>query len=178
MSYTPRFGPGGDHGVASSGAAGWRPVTALALVPWDYGTCGRSSRSRNERAGHPERATVSGAAGGRAARPARTRLAPARRVREQPAGTLDVGPEMLGAAARALGYLSRSEPPTVLSRRWPACVGVAVAQVTACHDRNGKVWPAWHRATGSRATCPGTGDRHGGRARCLRDRARSAAARW
>ncbi len=68
------------------------------------------------------------------------------------AGTLDVEPEMLGAAVLALGGLSRSEPPTALSRRWPACIVVTVAQVTARHDQNGKVWPAWFRATGSRAT--------------------------
>ncbi len=70
----------------------------------------------------------------------------------EPAGTLDVEPEMLDAAAKALGSLSRSEPPTVLNCRWPACVVVAMAQITAHHDKNGKVWPAWHRATGSRAT--------------------------
>ena len=70
----------------------------------------------------------------------------------EPAGTLDVGPEMLDAAARALGDLSRSEPPTGLSRRWPACVVVAVAQVTAHYDKHGKVWPTWSRATGTRAT--------------------------
>jgi len=70
----------------------------------------------------------------------------------EPAGTLDVEPEVLDAAARALGDLSRSESPMGLSRRWPACIVVAVAQVTARHDQNGKVWPAWHRATGSRAT--------------------------
>jgi hypothetical protein len=68
------------------------------------------------------------------------------------AGTLDVEPGMLDAAALALGGLSRSEPPTVLSRRWPACIVVTVAQVTARYDKNGKVWPAWFRATGSRAT--------------------------
>jgi hypothetical protein len=68
------------------------------------------------------------------------------------AGTLDLEPEMLDAAARALGGLSRSEPPTVLSRRWPACIVVTVAQVTARYDQNGKVWPAWFRATRSRAT--------------------------
>jgi hypothetical protein len=73
-------------------------------------------------------------------------------VSGEPAGTLDVEPEMLNAAAKALGSLSRSEPPTLLNRRWPACVVVAVAQIAAHHDRNGKVWPAWHRATGSRAT--------------------------
>jgi len=70
----------------------------------------------------------------------------------EPAGTLDVEPGMLDAAAKALGDLSRSQPPTALSRRWPACVVVAVAQVTAHHDKNGRVWPAWHRATGSRST--------------------------
>ena len=69
----------------------------------------------------------------------------------EPAGTLDVEPEMLDAAARALGNLSRSEPPAMLSRRWPACIVVAVAQVTARYDRNGKVWPAWFRATRTRA---------------------------
>jgi len=73
-------------------------------------------------------------------------------VSGEPAGTLDVEPEVLDAAARALGDLSRSEPPVALSRRWPACIVVAVAQVTARHDQNGKVWPAWHRATRSRAT--------------------------
>jgi hypothetical protein len=68
----------------------------------------------------------------------------------EPAGALDVEPEMLDAAARALGDLSRSEPPAVLSRRWPACIVVAVAQVTAHYDKNGRVWPAWFRAAGSR----------------------------
>jgi hypothetical protein len=68
------------------------------------------------------------------------------------AGTLDVEPEMLDAAALALGVLSRSQPPAVLSRRWPAGMVVTVAQVTARYDKNGKVWPAWFRATGSRAT--------------------------
>ena len=57
----------------------------------------------------------------------------------EPAGTLDVEPEMLDAAALALGDLSRAEPPTVLNRRSPACVVVAVAQVTARYDKNGKV---------------------------------------
>ncbi|HEY5988116.1 MAG TPA: hypothetical protein VIV12_17340 [Streptosporangiaceae bacterium] len=70
----------------------------------------------------------------------------------EPAGALDVEPEMLDAAAKALGELSRAEPLTVLSRRWPACVVVAVAQIAAHRDKNGKVWPAWHRAAGSRAT--------------------------
>ncbi|MGH3221609.1 MAG: hypothetical protein ACRDPY_23430 [Streptosporangiaceae bacterium] len=70
----------------------------------------------------------------------------------EPAGTLDVEPEMLDAAARALGDLSRSEPPTVLNRRWPACIVVAVAQVTARYDSTGKVWPAWFRAAGTRVT--------------------------
>src|ERR1700730_6783809 len=64
----------------------------------------------------------------------------------EPAGTLDVEPEVLDAAARTLGDLSRSESPMALSRRWPACIVVAVAQVTARHDQNGKDWRAWHRA--------------------------------
>ena len=76
----------------------------------------------------------------------------------EPAGTLDVEPEMLDAAAKALGDLSRSDPPTVLNRRWPACIVVAVAQITAHHDKNGKVWPAWHRAAGTRATRRSTAD--------------------
>ncbi len=70
----------------------------------------------------------------------------------EPAGTLDVEPQMLDAAALALGDLSRSEPPRALSRRWPACIVVAVALVTACYDKHGKVWPTWFRATGTRAT--------------------------
>ena len=69
----------------------------------------------------------------------------------QPAGTLDVEPEMLDAVALALGDLARSEPPMVLKRRWPACIVVAVAQITARYDKNGKVWPAWFRATRTRA---------------------------
>lgn len=69
----------------------------------------------------------------------------------EPAGTLDVEPEMLDAVALALGDLSRSEPATVLNRRWPACIVVAVAQVTARYDKTGKVWPAWFRATRTRA---------------------------
>ncbi|MGH3183660.1 MAG: hypothetical protein ACRDOE_17415, partial [Streptosporangiaceae bacterium] len=67
------------------------------------------------------------------------------------AGALEVEPEMLDAAALTLGDLARSESPTVLSRRWPACIVVALAQVTARYDKNGKVWPAWFRATRSRA---------------------------
>ncbi len=74
------------------------------------------------------------------------------------AGTLDVEPEMLDATAKALGDLSRSDPPTVLNHRWPACIVVAVAQITAHHDKNGKVWPAWHRAAGARATKRSTAD--------------------
>ncbi len=69
----------------------------------------------------------------------------------EPAGTIDVAPEVLGAAATALGELSRSDPPQVLARRWPACLVVAVAQVTAHHAKDGKVWPAWHRAARVRA---------------------------
>ena len=69
----------------------------------------------------------------------------------EPAGTLDVEPEMLDAVALALGDLSRSEPPAVLTRRWPACIVVGVAQITARYDKNGKVWPAWFRATRTRA---------------------------
>jgi hypothetical protein len=69
----------------------------------------------------------------------------------EPAGTLDVAPEVLGAAATALGELSRSDPPSVLARRWPACVVVTVAQVTAHHAKDRRVWPAWHRAAGVRA---------------------------
>ena len=76
----------------------------------------------------------------------------------EPAGTLDVEPEMLDAAALALGDLSRSEPPTVLNRRWPACLVVAVAQVTARYDKNGKVWPAWFRATRTRAASRSAAD--------------------
>src|SRR5712691_1421076 len=76
----------------------------------------------------------------------------------EPAGTLDVAPGMLAAAATALGDLSRSQPPQELGRQWPACVVVAVAQVTAHYDRNGKVWPAWHRATGARASRRSTAD--------------------
>jgi len=72
-------------------------------------------------------------------------------VTGEPAGTLDVAPEVLGAAATALGELSRSDPPQVLARRWPACLVVAVAQVTAHHAKDGKVWPAWHRAARVRA---------------------------
>ena len=70
----------------------------------------------------------------------------------EPAGTLDVEPQMLDAAARTLGDLARSEPPALLSRRWPACIVVAVAQVTARYDKNETVWPTWFRAAGARAT--------------------------
>lgn len=76
----------------------------------------------------------------------------------EPAGTLDVEPEMLDAAALALGNLSRSEPPAMLNRRWPACIVVAVAQVTARDDKNGKVWPAWFRATRTRAASRSAAD--------------------
>jgi hypothetical protein len=69
----------------------------------------------------------------------------------EPAGTLDVDPGVLGAAATALGELSRSDPPQALARRWPACLVVAVAQVAANHAKDGKVWPAWHRAARVRA---------------------------
>lgn len=76
----------------------------------------------------------------------------------EPAGTLDVEPEMLDAAVLALGDLSRSEPPALLNRRWPACLVVAVAQVTARDDKNGKVWPAWFRATRTRAASRSAAD--------------------
>jgi hypothetical protein len=76
----------------------------------------------------------------------------------EPAGALDVEPEMLDAAAKALGNLSRSEPPTVLNCRWPACVVVAMAQITARYDKDGRIWPAWHRATRSRATARSTAE--------------------
>ena len=76
----------------------------------------------------------------------------------EPAGTLDVEPGMLDAVALALGDLSRSEPPAVLSRRWPACIVVAVAQVTARYDTNGKVWPSWFRATRTRAASRSAAD--------------------
>src|ERR1035437_3680752 len=69
-----------------------------------------------------------------------------------PGGTLEVEPEVLDAAARALGELARSEPPMTLGRRWPACIVVAVAQVTARHEQNGKRWPACDRATGPRTS--------------------------
>jgi hypothetical protein len=69
----------------------------------------------------------------------------------EPGGTLDVEHEMLAAVALTLGDLSRSEPPALLNHRWPACIVVAVAQVTARYDQNGKVWPAWFRATRTRA---------------------------
>jgi hypothetical protein len=69
----------------------------------------------------------------------------------EPGGTLDVESGMLAAVALTLGDLSRSQPPAVLSRRWPACIVVAVAQVTARYDKNGKVWPSWFRATRTRA---------------------------
>jgi len=69
----------------------------------------------------------------------------------EPAGTLDVEPEMLDAVALALGDLSRSGPPAALNRRWPACIVVAMAQVTARYDKKGTVWPAWFRATRTRA---------------------------
>jgi hypothetical protein len=76
----------------------------------------------------------------------------------EPAGSLDVEPEMLATVAKALGDLSRSTPPAVLSRRWPAGVVVAIAQVTAHQDTTGRVWPAWHRAAGTRATKRSTAD--------------------
>jgi hypothetical protein len=72
-------------------------------------------------------------------------------VTGEPAGTLDVDPGVLGAVAAALGELSRSDPPQALARRWPACLVVAVAQVAAHDAKDGKVWPAWHRAARVRA---------------------------
>jgi hypothetical protein len=74
------------------------------------------------------------------------------------AGALDVEPEVLDAAAKALGGLSRSEPPAALSRQCPACVVVAVTQVALHRDKTGKVWPAWHRAIGTRTTKRSTSD--------------------
>lgn len=79
-------------------------------------------------------------------------------VAGEPAGALDVAPEVLTAAATALGDLSRSQPPRVLARRWPACVVVAVAHVTAHHAKDARVWPAWHRAAGVRAGKRSTAD--------------------
>jgi hypothetical protein len=79
-------------------------------------------------------------------------------VSGEPAGTIDVERQVLDAAATALGSLSRSGPPAELSRRWPACVVVAMAQVTAHYDTTGKVWPAWHRAAGTRPGKHSTAD--------------------
>jgi hypothetical protein len=76
----------------------------------------------------------------------------------EPAGALDVEAELLVATALALGDLSRSASPTALTRRWPACIVVAVAQVTARDDKNGKIWPAWFRATRLRATARAAAD--------------------
>lgn len=70
----------------------------------------------------------------------------------EPAQALDIEPELLTATTRTLGRLARSGPPAVISVRWPACLVVALAQVTARDDRTGKVWPAWHRAIGCRVT--------------------------
>lgn len=79
-------------------------------------------------------------------------------VSGEPAGIIDVELPVLDAAATALGGLSRFGPPAELSRRWPACVVVAVAQVTAHYDTTGKVWPAWHRAARSRPGKRSTAD--------------------
>jgi hypothetical protein len=68
-----------------------------------------------------------------------------------PAAALHVEAEVLAAAARALGEVTRGRAPAGTARTWPACVVVALAQV-AGGDRDGSFWPGWHRAAGLRAT--------------------------
>jgi hypothetical protein len=73
------------------------------------------------------------------------------------AAELDVEAEVLRAAARALGDQARTRSPVDTTRRWPACVIVALARVVGASyrggsDRDGIGWPGWHRAAGLRAT--------------------------
>jgi hypothetical protein len=73
------------------------------------------------------------------------------------AAELDVEAEVLQAAARALGDQARTRRPVETTRRWPACVIVALARVVGAsygsgRDRDGIWWPGWHRAAGLRAT--------------------------
>ena len=78
------------------------------------------------------------------------------------AAELDVEAEVLRAAARALGDQARTRSPVETTRRWPACVIVALARVVGASyrggsdrggtDRDGTWWPGWHRAAGLRAT--------------------------
>jgi hypothetical protein len=69
-----------------------------------------------------------------------------------PAAGLDVEADLLRAAARALGDQARGGSPVETARKWPACVVVALARVAGASDRNGSIWPGWHRAAGLRAT--------------------------
>lgn len=68
------------------------------------------------------------------------------------AGELDVEAGMLAAITRELGTAARSETPAAAARRWPACVVVALAHVAGHRDTTRKVWPAWHRAAGTRSS--------------------------
>ena len=73
------------------------------------------------------------------------------------AADLDVGAEVLQAAARALGDHARTRSPVETTRRWPACVVVALARGAGASyrsgsDRDGSWWSGWHRAAGLRAT--------------------------
>ncbi len=68
------------------------------------------------------------------------------------AAALQVEAELLAAAARAVGEVTRGRTPADTARRWPACVVVALAGVAGGSDRNGSFWPGWHRAAGLRLT--------------------------
>lgn len=67
------------------------------------------------------------------------------------AAELDVEPEVLRALARALGGEARGRSPSAVAARWPACVVVALARTFAGRGDSG-IWPAWHRAAGTRMT--------------------------
>ena len=55
-------------------------------------------------------------------------------------------PDLVLAAAGALGGL----PPDAVSRRWPACLVMAVAGTMIVGYRHGSPWPYWWRACGRR----------------------------
>ena len=68
-----------------------------------------------------------------------------------PAADLDVAPDLLSAAAMALGEQSRTLSVGGTVERWPACVIVALAHVAAAAG-TGSFWQAWHQAAGLRTT--------------------------
>jgi hypothetical protein len=73
------------------------------------------------------------------------------------AGQLDVEPALAQAVATALGEQSLALAVGGVAEKWPACVIVGLARIAAEADAVSlsgatSYWPAWHRATGLRAS--------------------------